>query len=70
MYRNMKVVSLCFTLQQLGLTGSTVQTVVERYFAEVAPDKHLKILSIKGLGEAASRFIDKDDREAMFCLVE
>jgi hypothetical protein len=47
-----------------------VQTVVERYFAEVAPDKHLKILSIKGLGEAASRFIDKDDREAMFCLVE
>lgn len=67
---NMKVVSLCFTLQQLGLTGSKVQAVVERYFAEVTPDKHLKILSIKGLAEAASRFVDKDDKDAIFCLVE
>jgi hypothetical protein len=67
---NMKIISLCFTLHQGGLTGSKVQTVVERYFAEVAPDKHLKILSIKGLAEAASRFVDKDDKEAMFCLVE
>jgi hypothetical protein len=66
----MKVLSLRFTLQQLGMTGNKVQTVVEHYFAEVAPDKHLKILSIKGLAEAASRFVDKDDKEAMFCLVE
>jgi hypothetical protein len=70
MSRNVKVLSLCFTIQQPGLTGSKVQTVVERYFAEVAPDKHLKVLSIKGLAEAASRFVDKDDKEALFCLVE
>lgn len=55
---------------QVGPTGSKVQTVVERYFSEVAPDKHLKILSIKGLAEAASRFVDKDDKEAMFSLVD
>jgi hypothetical protein len=67
---NMKVLSLCFTLQQVGPTGNKVQTVVERYFSEVAPDSHLKILSIKGLAEAASRFVDKDDKEAMFSLVE
>ncbi|XP_033606873.1 double-strand break repair protein MRE11 isoform X2 [Cryptotermes secundus] len=55
---------------QLGLTGSKVQAVVERYFAEVTPDKHLKILSVKGLAEAASRFVDKDDKDAIFCLVD
>jgi hypothetical protein len=47
-----------------------VEKIVERYFAEVATDKHLQILSIKGLAEAASRFVDKDDREALMCIVE
>lgn len=44
--------------------------IVERYFQEAATDKHLQILSIKGLVEAASRFIDKDDRDALACVVE
>jgi len=44
--------------------------IVERYFAEVATDKHLQILSIQGLVEAASRFVDKDDRDALACVIE
>lgn len=59
-----------FTLQQQGVSGNRVEKVVERYFAEVATDKHLQILSIKGLAEAASRFVDKDDKEALMCIVE
>lgn len=43
---------------------------MECYFADVATDKHLQILSIKGLAEAASRFIDREDKEALVCIVE
>lgn len=65
----MKVVPF-FTLQRQGVLGNRVEMIVERYFAEAATDKHLQILSIKGLIEAASRFVDKDDREALACVIE
>nr|XP_018899638.1 PREDICTED: double-strand break repair protein MRE11 [Bemisia tabaci] len=45
-----------------------VQSVVERYFTEVDPSKQLKVLSLKGLGEAVSRFVDKKDRTAVIDL--
>ena len=66
---NMKVVPF-FTLQRQGVLGNRVEMIVERYFAEAATDKHLQILSIKGLVEAASRFVDKDDRDALACVIE
>jgi len=53
-----------------GILGNRVEMIVERYFAEVATDKHLQILSIKGLVEAASRFVDKDDRDALACVID
>uniref|UniRef100_A0A2Z5U614 Double-strand break repair protein n=1 Tax=Reticulitermes speratus TaxID=60591 RepID=A0A2Z5U614_9NEOP len=53
-----------------GILGNRVEMIVEHYFAEVATDKHLQILSIKGLVEAASRFVDKDDRDALACVID
>ncbi|GFG28649.1 hypothetical protein Cfor_05677 [Coptotermes formosanus] len=53
-----------------GITGNRVEMIVERYFAEVATDKHLQVLSVKGLVEAASRFVDKDDRDALACVID
>lgn len=53
-----------------GVLGNRVEMIVERYFAEAATDKHLQILSVKGLVEAASRFVDKDDREALAFVVD
>jgi hypothetical protein len=47
-----------------------VEKIVERYFLEVAADKPLHVLSVKGLVEAASRLIDKDDRDALACVIE
>jgi hypothetical protein len=66
---NIKVVP-SFTLQRQGVLENRVEKIVERYFAEVAADKPLQVLSVKGLVEAASRFTDKDDRDALACVIE
>ncbi|XP_069690636.1 double-strand break repair protein MRE11 isoform X2 [Periplaneta americana] len=56
--------------ERQGLSGNRVEKVVESYFKDVAPDKQLQVLSIKGLAEAASRFIDKEDKDALSFLVD
>ncbi|KAJ9585202.1 hypothetical protein L9F63_003005 [Diploptera punctata] len=53
-----------------GTNERTVEQIVECYFTEEAPNQHLQILSIKGLAEAAARFINRGDKDALFDLVD
>lgn len=40
-----------------------MNAIIAKYFEEVNTAKQLQILSIRGISEAAARFIDKGDRE-------
>ncbi|XP_075238122.1 double strand break repair nuclease mre11 [Lycorma delicatula] len=46
-----------------------LELVVEKYFNDVAPDKGLKLLSVKGLNEAVSYYIEKADTDAVSDLI-
>lgn len=39
--------------------------IIEKYFQEVPTAKHLQVLSIKGISDAAARFIDRGDRDSI-----
>lgn len=47
-----------------------VEAVVEQYFAEAGDTKMLKVLSVKGFNEAVTRFIDKDEKDAISRIVK
>lgn len=39
--------------------------IIEKYFNEVPSAKQLQVLSIKGISDAAARYIDKGDRDSI-----
>lgn len=49
---------------------SRVEAVVEQYFSEAADTQLLRVLSVKGFNEAVTRFIDKDEKDAISRIVK
>ena len=58
------------SLQQQGTSERSVEQIVECYFMKEGANKPLQVLSIKGLAEAAARFINRNDKDALYVLVE
>ncbi|XP_046981777.1 double-strand break repair protein MRE11 isoform X1 [Schistocerca americana] len=47
------------------LSNTHIETFVQKYFEEVNPEGKLRVLSVRGLTEAVTRYVEKDDRNAI-----
>lgn len=50
--------------------GRKVEKVIENYFGSADESKRMNVLSEKGLNEAISRVISKDDKDALTAIIE
>lgn len=46
-----------------------MNVLMQKYFDEISTKK-LQVFSVKGISEAAARFIDKSDKESIKMIVE
>ncbi|XP_067005456.2 double-strand break repair protein MRE11 [Anabrus simplex] len=47
------------------LWDTRVEDVVEKYFKTMDPNNHLNVLSVKGMAQAVTRYVEKDDKDAI-----
>lgn len=47
------------------LSNTHIETFVQKYFEEVDPESKLRVLSVRGLTEAVTRYVEKEDRNAI-----